>query len=111
MLKLTMLKRSMLAALVAGLALGAQSAVADNLTFYEGHGWLAQPPFDSRPATVLVAGGGGDDSAFPYAATERQSPPWNDFVPDSQRRVTLIRSASPGVTMPAPYKTPGGYFN
>jgi len=54
-----MLKRYFVASLVAGLALGAQSAVADSLWFYEGHGWLAQPPFsserDSRSASVIAA--------------------------------------------------------
>lgn len=56
-----MLKRYLLASLVAGLALGAQSAVADSLTFYEGHGWLPQPPISSStdargglPGTVLA---------------------------------------------------------
>jgi len=57
-----MLKRYMLASLVAGLALGAQSAVAGGtLWFYEGHGWLPQPPFSSStdaraslPGTVIA---------------------------------------------------------
>jgi hypothetical protein len=89
-----MFKRYALAFLVAGLALGAQSAVA-----------------------------GRDDSPFPYAATERQSPPWADFLPDNQPAATVIpasaprqvvnpqTAASPRATMPAPYDTPGGYFN
>ena len=54
-----MLKRYTLAFLVAGLALGAQSAAASDLRYYEGHGWLAQPPFsserDSRSASVIAA--------------------------------------------------------
>jgi hypothetical protein len=89
-----MLKRYLLASLVAGLALGAQSAVAGGtLWFYEGHGWLPQPPFssssharDSRPVTVIPA------------SAPRQ-------VGNPQP------SASPRAPFPAPYDTPGGYFN
>lgn len=89
-----MLKRYMLASLVAGLALGAQSAVAGGtLWFYEGHGWLPQPPFssssharDSRPATVIAA-------------------------PVARQVVNPQTSTSPEAAFPAPYDRPGGYFN
>lgn len=72
-----MFKRYILASLVAGLALGAQSAVAGGtLWFYEGHGWLPQPPF-------------GITASNPQTGATRPAV----------------------IIMPAPYNTPGGYFN
>lgn len=109
MLKLINLKRSMLVALFAGLALGAQSAVADTLWFYEGHGWLPQPPLTgshSRQATVIA----GDDDPYPDFATESERPPF--VVPDDGRPVTATRPAPRRhMVIPAPYNTGRGYFN
>ena len=86
-----MLKRYMLASLVAGLALGAQSAVASDLWFYPGHGWLPQPPFsserDSRSATVIAA-------------------------PTARRAANPQTSAPVQASFTAPYDDPEkGYFN
>jgi hypothetical protein len=61
-----MFKRYILASLVAGFALSAQFAVASNLVFYPGHGYLEQPPFtslmqtrDSQPAAVISVSAAG----------------------------------------------------
>lgn len=88
-----MLKRYTLASLVAGLALGAQSALATDLWFYPGHGWLAQPPFsssaharDSQPVSVIAA-------------------------PSARRSVNPQTSATLQASFPAPYDQDGGYFN
>ena len=92
-----MLKRYMLASLVAGLALAAQSAVAGTLWFYEGHGWLPQPPFSdargSMPGTVIA----GPASAIAGSQSDQAAKP--------------TAGASPRAVVPAPYDTPGGYFN
>lgn len=88
-----MLKHYMLASLVAGLTLGAQSAVAGgNLWFYERHGWLPQPPFSSSTDAR--------DSRSP-AVIAGSNP---------RQVVNPQTGASPRATMPAPYDTPGGYF-
>lgn len=93
-----MLKRYLLASLVAGLALAAQSAVATDLWFYEGHGWLAQPPFsserDNRSASV-VAG------------------PVSGITVSNQRQVVNPQAnASSRTGYPEPYNIRGqGYFN
>lgn len=95
-----MLKRYMLASLVAGLALGAQSAVADNQWFYEGHGWLPQPPFsserDSRSASVIAG-------------------PASVIAGSNQRQAVNPQAGTlPRVTVPAPYDKDGfdaGYFD
>ena len=95
-----MFKRCIVASLVAGLALGAQSAVAGNLVFYPGHGWLPQPPFssltearDSRSPSVIAGPTSSMAGSQPRQAVNPQT------------------GASPRVTAPAPYDTPGGYFN
>lgn len=93
-----MFKRYMLASLVAGLALGAQSAAATDLWFYPGHGWLPQPPFsserDSRSATVIAG-------------------PTSSIAGSNQRQaVNPQTGASPRTSVPAPYDNPEqGYFN
>ncbi len=93
-----MLKRYLLASLVAGLALAAQSAVASDLWFYEGHGWLAQPPILSErnnQSALVVAG------------------PASEITVSNQRRaVNRQANASSRTGFPAPYDIPGqGYFN
>jgi len=95
-----MLKRFLLASLVAGLTLGAQSAVASDLWFYPGHGWLPQPPFSSStdaraslPGTVIA----GPTSSI--AGSQSSQP---------------NTGASPRSPFPAPYDRSGfdaGYFN
>ena len=83
-----MFTRYLLASLVAGLALGAQSAVAGNLRFYEGHGWLPQPPFSSDA---------------------RGSPPGTVIAGP---RSAAVVNPSPRLTAPAPYDKPGEHpFN
>ena len=129
-----MLKRTLLVSLLAGLALGAQSAIATDLWYYEGHGWLPQPPFsaEGRQGTIIA---GGKSSPYPEYATQGERPPFE--VPDRGRPVTVfftgastliagpvsaasgslesesmtLRSVgSPRIAAPAPYDTPGGYF-
>lgn len=46
-----MLKRIVLASIMAVPALAAWSAVADTQWYYEGHGWLSQPPISSSAPT------------------------------------------------------------
>lgn len=96
-----MLKRYVVASLVAGLAFAAQSAVADTLWFYEGHGWLPQPPLSwttgqGHGSTVIA----GPTSAL--AGTQ------------SSGAMTSKGGASLRIAAPAPYNRSGfdaGYFN
>lgn len=96
-----MLKRYIAASLVAGLALSAQSAVAGGtLWFYEGHGWLPQPPFSSSTDAR--------DSRSPAVIAG----PTSSIAGSEPRQVVKPQTgASPRATFPAPYDTPGGYFN
>lgn len=98
-----MLKRYMLASLVAGLTLGAQSAVASDLWFYEGHGWLPQPPFSSSTDAR--------DSRSPAVIAG----PTSSIAGSEPRQVVKPQTgASPRVAVPAPYDKDGfdaGYFN
>jgi hypothetical protein len=96
-----MSKRYIVASLLAGLAFAAQSAVASDLWFYPGHGWLPQPPFSSsvgggQPGTVI---------AGPTAAIAgSQSSPAGARDTEASRQVAA----------PAPYDRSGfdaGYFN
>lgn len=96
-----MLKRYLLASIVAGLALGAHSAAAGDLWFYEGHGWLPQPPLSwttgqGHGSTVIA----GPTSALAGAqSTDAMTPSGN---------------ASPRINVPAPYDRSGfdaGFFD
>ena len=91
-----MLKRYFAASLVAGLAFAAQSAIATDLWFYPGHGWLAQPPLSSsaqesdRQTTSMIAA--------PAASTTKQA---------ANPQATV----APRASFTAPYDKDGGYFN
>lgn len=88
-----MLKKVAFALVASSLVLAAQSAVADSLTFYEGHGWLAQPPFsserDSRSPTVIAGPASSMAGAQALQAVNPQT------------------GTSPRVYLPAPYDKDG----
>lgn len=94
-----MFKRYILASLVAGFTLAAPLATASDLWFYPGHGWLAQPPFSfstdmrSIPQGTVLAG-----------------PTSSIAGSQSSQAANPQAGASPRVTFPAPYDTPGGYL-
>lgn len=98
-----MLKRYFAAALVAGLALAAQSANATDLWFYPGHGWLAQPPFSSST-----------DARGSQSPTVIAGPTSSIADSGSRQAAKSQTGALPRVAAPAPYDRDGfdaGYFN